>query len=84
MSSSGWEQLIEAYTNMYDDIRWAWRVLEERESVCERVKERGRERKKIGTEGQLLAVFECGRILTCVLQRGRCMYENVRPPPQAR
>jgi len=73
---------------MYDDIRWAWGALEGRESVCVRVKERGRERKKerkkIGTEGQLLAVFECGGILTCVLQRGRCMYENVRPPPQAR
>jgi hypothetical protein len=54
-------------------------------SVCVRVKgerESGREKGKIATEGQLLAVFECGRILTCVLQRGRCMYENVHPPPR--
>lgn len=37
VSSGGWEQLIEAYTNMYDDIRWAWGALEGRERVCVRV-----------------------------------------------
>jgi hypothetical protein len=68
------------YTNIWTDIR---RAVEGLENGRER-EGRGREErdeKKIKTEEQLLAVFECGRIFG-VLQRGRCVVrERAHRPP---
>ena len=59
MNSGGWEQLIDTNTNIWDDIRRGVEGLEN---------EGGRgwkeERRKIKTEGQQLAGFECGRVFT--------------------
>ena len=61
-AAADWEQLIDAGTDT-GDIRWRREVSRASERSGG-VRERGREKRKIATEGVLLAVFECGRILT--------------------